>query len=111
VHEQQLQRLPAESLAAVEQARDQLAVAPVLARLGVFRLTDPQATIVASLPEDAGEQHRARSVTAAGMRAYGREVAVLPELLAEVGRADDRSAGDRLARGVQRGPRPGDQRR
>jgi pimeloyl-ACP methyl ester carboxylesterase len=88
VHERQLERLPAESIAELEQARSQLAVAPALARLGVFRLLDPQERIVASLPPDAGEQHRARSVTAAGMRAYGREVAAFPALLDEIGRAD-----------------------
>lgn len=92
VHEQQLERLPADAIANLEQAEQQLAVAPALARLGVFRLTDPQAAIVASLPADAGEQHRARSVTATGMRAYGREVAVLPDLLEQIGRARDVAA-------------------
>jgi pimeloyl-ACP methyl ester carboxylesterase len=93
VHEDQLERQPAAATEQLEQARRQLAVAPLLARLGVFRLLDVQGDIVAALPEDAGEQHRARSVTAAGMRAYGREVAVLPDLLAEVARAEA-AAGD-----------------
>ena len=88
VHEQQLERLPGSSAEQLEEAQQQLAVAPMLARLGVFRLVDPQAEIVAALPDEAGAQHRARSVTAAGMRAYGQEVAVLPDLLAEVGRSD-----------------------
>lgn len=88
VHEEQLDRLPMEATEQLEQARQQLAVAPLLARLGVFRLLDVQRGIVASLPEDAGEQHRARSVTAAGMRAYGREVAALPGLLAAVAGAE-----------------------
>jgi pimeloyl-ACP methyl ester carboxylesterase len=88
VHERQLEQLPAGSLAELQQARSQLAVAPALARLGVFRLLDPQERIVAALPTDAGEQHRARSSTASGMRAYGREVAALPALLDELGRVD-----------------------
>ena len=86
VHEEQLGRQPVEATEQLEQARQQLAIAPLLARLGTFRVLDLQADIVAALPEDAGEQHRARSVTAAGMRAYGREVAVLPDLLEEIAR-------------------------
>ena len=94
VHEEQLARLPAEATEQLEQAQQQLAIAPLLARLGTFRLIDVQGDIVAALPEDAGEQHRARSVTAAGMRAYGREVAVLPDLLDDIARAEDaRGAG------------------
>jgi pimeloyl-ACP methyl ester carboxylesterase len=89
VHEEQLERQPAEATERLAQARQQLAVAPLLARLGVFRLLDVQGDIVASLPDDAGEQHRAGSVTAAGMRAYGQEVAVLGDLLDEVARTAD----------------------
>lgn len=100
VHEQQLDRLPASAAEQLEEAQQQLAVAPMLARLGVFRLADPQAEIVAALPEDAGAQHRARSVTAAGMRAYGEEVAVLPDLLAEVGRVDAADGSDPAYGGV-----------
>lgn len=92
VHEEQLERQPAEATEQLEQARQQLAIAPLLARLGVFRLLDVQGDIVASLPADAGEQHRARSVTAAGMRAYSREVAVLGDLLHEIGHAEDATA-------------------
>jgi pimeloyl-ACP methyl ester carboxylesterase len=88
VHEEQLALLPDEALDQLDEAQQQLALAPVLARLGVFRLVDPQAAIVAALPEDAGGQHRARSITSAGMRAYGREVAVLADLLDEVGHAE-----------------------
>lgn len=88
VHEDQLARQPAEATERLEQAQQQLAVAPLLARLGVFRLVDVQGEVVAALPEDAGVQHRGRSVTAAGMRAYAREVAVLPDLLDEVARAE-----------------------
>lgn len=88
VHEEQLQRQPAEVTEQLEQAQQQLTVAPLLARIGVFRLIDVQGDIVAALPEDAGEQHRARSVTAAGMRAYGNEVAVLPDLLDQITRAE-----------------------
>jgi pimeloyl-ACP methyl ester carboxylesterase len=93
VHEDQLARQPAAATEQLEQAQQQLAVAPLLARLGVFRLLDVQGDIVAALPEDAGEQHRARSVTAAGMGAYGREVAVLPDLLDEIAHAEA-AAGD-----------------
>ena len=100
VHEQQLDRLPASAAEQLEEAQQQLAVAPLLARLGVFRLVDPQAEIVAALPEDAGAQHRARSVTAAGMRAYGQEVEVLPDLLAEVGRVDEPGGSDPAYGGV-----------
>lgn len=88
VHEEQLEQLGAEERASLEEAQQQLAVAPVLARLGVFRLSDPQENVVASLPEDAGQQHRARSVTAAGMRAYGAEMQALPDLLDEIGAAE-----------------------
>jgi pimeloyl-ACP methyl ester carboxylesterase len=93
VHEDQMARQPASATEQLEQARQQLALAPLLARLGVFRLLDVQGDIVASLPEDAGAQHRARSVTAAGMRAYSREVATLGDLLDEVARAEE-VAGD-----------------
>ena len=92
VHEEQLERQPAEVTAALEEAERQLAVAPLLARLGVFRVVDVQAAIVEALPEDAGEQHRARSVTAAGMRAYHREVAGLPALLDEIARTEEAAA-------------------
>lgn len=85
VHEEQLVRLPPEERAAFAEAQEQLEVAPALARLGVFRLADPQADVVDALPADAGEQHRARSVTAAGMRAYAEEIGALPDLLEEVG--------------------------
>ncbi|MFO7960306.1 MAG: alpha/beta fold hydrolase [Nitriliruptoraceae bacterium] len=97
VHEDQLARQPTEATEQLEQAQQQLAVAPLLARLGAFRLLDVQRDTVASLPEDAGEQHRARSVTAAGMHAYGREVGVLPDLLVEV--ADAEEAAGRTAFG------------
>lgn len=100
VHERQLERLPASSIAELEQARSQLSVAPTLARLGVFRLLDPQGPIVASLPPDAGAQHRARSVTAAGMRAYGREVAVLSALLDEIGHAEADTATAAASQGA-----------
>lgn len=89
VHEEQLEQLGAEERASLEEAQQQLAVAPLLARLGVFRLADPQAEVVAALPDDAGSQHRARSVTAAGMRAYGEEIQALPDLLEEVGRTGE----------------------
>ena len=92
VHEEQLERLGPEERASLEEAQQQLALAPVLARLGVFRLSDPQEHVVASLPEDAGQQHRARSVTAAGMRAYGGEIQALPDLLAEIGSAEAAAA-------------------
>ncbi len=85
VHEEQFERLPPEERDALEQAQEQLAVAPLLARLGVFRLADPQADVVAALPDEAGAQHRARSITAAGMDAYGAEMGALLELLDEVG--------------------------
>ena len=98
VHEEQLQRQPAEATEQLEQARLQLAIAPLLARLGVFRLLDVQGDIVARLPEDAGEQHRARSVTAAGMRVYGREVAVLGDLLDEIGRAESATGATAFGR-------------
>jgi pimeloyl-ACP methyl ester carboxylesterase len=88
VHEDQLERLPPESLAQLDRAQRQLALAPTLARLGVFRLFDPQQAITAALPADAGLQHRVRSRTAAGMRAYAREVEVLPDLLDEVHRVE-----------------------
>ena len=88
VHEDQLERLGAEERASLEEAQQQLAVAPALARLGVFRLSDPQEQVVASLPEDAGQQHRARSVTAAGMRAYGGEIQAMPDLLEEIADAE-----------------------
>jgi pimeloyl-ACP methyl ester carboxylesterase len=88
VHEEQLARLPDEALERFDQARQQLAVAPLLARFGVFRLLDPQASIVAALPADAGEQHRSRSITPAGMRTYGREVVAMPQLLEEMARVD-----------------------
>jgi pimeloyl-ACP methyl ester carboxylesterase len=97
VHEDQLARQPAEATAQLEQARQQLAVAPLLARLGAFRLLDVQGDIVASLPDDAGEQHRARSITAAGMRAYGREVAMLPDLLAEIAHAEEATCATAFA--------------
>jgi len=96
VHEEQLQRQPAEATEQLEQARQQLTVAPLLARLGVFRLIDVQGDIVDALPEDAGEQHRARSVTAAGMRAYSREVAALGDLLDEIARADPAASATAL---------------
>ncbi|TVR25160.1 MAG: alpha/beta fold hydrolase [Nitriliruptor sp.] len=92
VHEEQLEQLGAEERASLAEAQEQLAIAPVLARLGVFRLSNPQAQVVASLPTDAGEQHRARSVTAAGMRTYGAEMQALPDLLDEIGRAEDPTA-------------------
>lgn len=88
VHEDQLARQPVEATAQLAQARQQLAVAPLLARLGVFRLLDVQGDIVEALPEDAGAQHRARSVNAAGMRAYGSEVALLDDLLDEIVHAE-----------------------
>jgi pimeloyl-ACP methyl ester carboxylesterase len=97
VHEEQLARLPDEALERLVQAQQQLAVAPFLARFGVFRLLDPQASIVAALPTDAGEQHRSRSVTPAGMRTYGREVAALPQLLAEVARVEATTPGTAAA--------------
>jgi len=51
VHEEQLDRLPAQERASFEEAQQQFEVAPLLARLGVFRLSDPQEDVVASLPE------------------------------------------------------------
>jgi pimeloyl-ACP methyl ester carboxylesterase len=93
VHEDQLARQPSEATDQLDQARRQLAIAPLLARLGAFRLLDVQRDIVASLPQDAGDQHRARSVTAAGMRAYAREVAVLGDLLVEVATAEEIAGG------------------
>ena len=92
VHEDQLERLGAAERASLEEAQQQLAVAPVLARLGVFRLSDPQEQVVASLPEDAGQQHRVRSVTAAGMRAYGGEIRAMPDLLDEIADAEAAAA-------------------
>lgn len=92
VHEEQLGRQPPEATEALEQAQQQLTIAPWLARLGVFRLLDVHAGILAALPEDAAEQHRVRSVTAGGLRAYGREVAVLPDLLDEVARTEATAA-------------------
>lgn len=88
VHEDQLAELGPGERASLEEAQQQLGAAPLLARLGVFRLSDPHAAIVASLPEDAGEQHRARSVTATGMGAYAAEMQALPELLDQIGQAD-----------------------
>jgi pimeloyl-ACP methyl ester carboxylesterase len=111
VHEEQLERQPAEATEQLEQAQQQLAVAPLLARLGLFRLIDVQGDTVAALPEDAGEQHRARSVTASGMRAYGREVAVLPDLLDEIARAEvahDAAAFDGLPVRVISATEPGE---
>ncbi len=92
VHEAQLDELGPEERASLEEAQEQLAVAPFLARLGVFRLSDPQADVVAALPEEAGERHRAKSVTAGGMRAYGAEMQALPELLEEIGRTEAAAA-------------------
>jgi pimeloyl-ACP methyl ester carboxylesterase len=89
VHEEQMERQPAETTQALELAQRQLALAPLLARLGTFRLLDVQRDLLASLPEDAALQHRARSVTAGGMRAYAREAAGLPDLLEEVARAEE----------------------
>ncbi|TVR37718.1 MAG: alpha/beta hydrolase [Nitriliruptor sp.] len=51
VHEEQLDRLPAQERASFEEAQQQFEVAPLLARLGVFGLSDPQEDVVASLPE------------------------------------------------------------
>lgn len=88
VHEEQLTRQPTEATEQLERAKQQLAVAPLLARLGVFRLLDVQSDLVAALPEDAGAQHRARSITPTGLRAYGREVAAMPDLLDELGHVE-----------------------
>lgn len=66
VHDDQPERLGAEERASLEEAQEQLAVAPALARLWVFRLSDPQEQVVAALPEEAGEQHRCRSVHVPG---------------------------------------------
>jgi pimeloyl-ACP methyl ester carboxylesterase len=89
VHEEQMERQPVETKRALEQAQRQLALAPLLARLGTFRLLDVQRELLASLPEDAALQHRARCITATGMRAYAREVAALPDLLDEIARAEE----------------------
>jgi len=48
VHEEQVTRQRAEATEQLEQAQQQLAVAPLPARLGVFRLLDVQADIVAA---------------------------------------------------------------
>ena len=82
-HEEQFERVPGVA-AQFEQMNRMLEWAPRLARLGVFRLYNPQAAALEDLPDAAAVQLGAISVTAEHLRASAREGAALRDIAASV---------------------------
>jgi pimeloyl-ACP methyl ester carboxylesterase len=82
-HEDQFERLP-DSAAQMEQLNRTLTWAPRLARLGLFRIYNPQGKAIADLPEAAAAHAAAKSITAGFMHAYAREGRALLDIAAAV---------------------------
>lgn len=70
-HEEQFERVPG-AAAQMEQLNRMLEWAPRLARLGVFRVYNPQAAVLGDLPDAAAAQLGAISVTAEHLGASAR---------------------------------------
>lgn len=82
-HEEQFERVPGVA-AQMEQMNRMLQWAPRLARLGLFRLRNPQAAALEGLPEAAEAQLAAISLTAGHMRASANEGTALRDIAAAV---------------------------
>lgn len=82
-HEAQFDRVPG-AAAQIEQMNRMLQWAPRLARLGVFRVYNPQAAALEGLPDPAAGQLAAISVTARHLRASAREGVALRDIAASV---------------------------
>lgn len=82
-HEEQFERVPGVA-APMEQMNRMLQWAPRLARLGLFRLRNPQAAALEGLPEAAEAQLAAISLTAGHMRASANEGTALRDIAAAV---------------------------
>lgn len=83
-HEDQLEHLPADTVAQMEQMNRVADWGSRLARLGVFRLHNPQDAILADLPDTAADQFAARSATAGYWRTTAVEGAAFSDLAAAV---------------------------
>lgn len=128
-HEAQLERVPS-AAAQLEQLNRTLRWAPHLARVGFFRVFDPQAAAGEGLPDVPAAQLAAASITAEHLRATAREADAVPRLAASVpdefgsmpvrivsastpepGFEDERAAADTLHRELaSRSPNAGLQR-
>lgn len=81
-HERQLDRLPAEAVSEFEQAGQMLRWAARLARLGLFRLSNPQQDAAGDLPDAAARQLVTVSVAARYWKTAGAEVDAFESLAA-----------------------------
>lgn len=81
-HEQQLERLPADALAEFEQADQMFRWAARMARLGLFRLSNPQDEATADLPEHAARQIITVAAAARYWQTAGAEVDAFSTLAA-----------------------------
>lgn len=81
-HEEQLDRLPADAVAEVEQADQMFRWAARMARLGLFRLHNPQQEATVDLPDAAADQIVTVSAAARFWQAAGAEVDAFDALAA-----------------------------
>jgi pimeloyl-ACP methyl ester carboxylesterase len=84
-HEDQFDRMP-DVEKQMEQMSTMLATAPLIARLGIFRIRNPQAAALTDLPPDAAAQLDALTVTPRHFRAMAGEGKVLLDIAASVPR-------------------------
>jgi pimeloyl-ACP methyl ester carboxylesterase len=84
-HEDQFERMP-EAAMQLQQASTMFAVAPTLARLGLFRMSNPQAAVLTDLPPDVAAQLDALTVTPRHYRAVAGEGRALLDIAASVPR-------------------------
>lgn len=81
-HEQQLERLPADAVAEFEQADQMFRWAGRMARLGLFRLSNPQQEATVDLPDAAAQQIVTVTAAARYWQAAGAEIEAFDTLAA-----------------------------
>lgn len=79
-HEQQLDRLPAAALAEFEQAEEMFTGAAWMARLGLFRISNPQEAATVDLPDTAADRIVRVAARADYWQAAGAEVEAFESL-------------------------------